>query len=33
VIAFIAVGPLHFPLQWILLVLAPIGIALAWVRR
>ena len=31
-IALIAVGPLHWPLQWVLLVLAPIGVALAWVR-
>ena len=32
IIAFVAVGPLHFPLQWVLLVLAPIGIAIAWKR-
>ena len=32
VIAFVAVGPLHWPLPWVLLVLAPISIALAWVR-
>jgi chromate transporter len=31
-LAFITVGPLHFPLQWVLLVLAPIAIAIAWVR-
>jgi chromate transporter len=32
-LAFVAVGPLHWPLQWVLLVLAPVGIALEWVRR
>lgn len=32
ILAFVAVGPLHFPLQWVLLVLAPIGIAIAWMR-
>ena len=32
IISFVAVGPLHFPLQWVLLVLAPIGIAIAWMR-
>jgi chromate transporter len=32
ILAFIAVGPLHYPLQWVLLVLAPIGIAIAWMR-
>lgn len=31
-VAFVAVGPLHFPLQWVLLVLAPVGIAIAWMR-
>jgi chromate transporter len=31
-LTFISVGPLHFPLQWMLLVMAPIGIAIAWVR-
>lgn len=30
--AFIAVGPLHLPLPWVLLALAPISIALAWWR-
>ncbi len=29
-VAFVAVGPLHWPLQWMFLVLAPVGIALAW---
>jgi chromate transporter len=32
ILAFAAVGPLHFPLQWMLLVLAPVGIAIAWTR-
>jgi chromate transporter len=32
ILAFVAVGPLHFPLQWVLLVLAPIGIAIAWMQ-
>lgn len=32
VLAFVGVGPLHLPLQWVLLVLAPISIAIAWVR-
>lgn len=32
VLAFVGVGPLHLPLQWVLLVLAPIAIAIAWVR-
>lgn len=31
-IAFVGVGPLHLPLQWVLLVLAPISIAAAWIR-
>jgi hypothetical protein len=31
--SFVAVGPLHWPLQWVLLALAPIGVAFAWVRR
>jgi chromate transporter len=31
-VAFAAVGPLHWPLQWVFLALAPVGIALAWVR-
>jgi chromate transporter len=29
-VAFVAVGPLHWPLQWVFLALAPVGIALAW---
>jgi chromate transporter len=32
IVAFAAVGPLHVPLQWVLLALAPLSIALAWVR-
>jgi chromate transporter len=32
ILAFVGVGPLHFPLQWVLLGLAPIGIAIAWKR-
>lgn len=32
VVAFAAVGPLHVPLQWVLLVLAPVAIGIAWVR-
>ena len=32
-VMFVAVGPLHFPLQWVLLVMAPVSIALAWLRR
>jgi chromate transporter len=32
ILAFVGVGPLHLPLQWVLLVLAPISIAIAWVR-
>jgi chromate transporter len=30
--AFVAVGPLHWPLPWVLLALAPVSIALAWLR-
>lgn len=30
--AFIAVGPLHWPLPWVLVVLAPISIAISWWR-
>jgi chromate transporter len=33
ILCFVAVGPLHLPLQWVLLVLAPAGVALAWVKR
>lgn len=29
-VAFIAVGPLHVPLHWALLVLAPLSVAIAW---
>ncbi|MBV9557218.1 MAG: chromate transporter [Pseudolabrys sp.] len=32
-VSFVLVGPLHFPLQWIFLLLAPVGVALAWVRK
>ena len=32
-IGSIAVGPLHLPLQWVLLILAPISIAIAWIWR
>jgi hypothetical protein len=32
VVAFVAVGPLHYPLQWVLLLLAPVGVAIAWTR-
>ena len=31
-ISFAAVGPLHFPLQWVFLVLAPLSVAIAWSR-
>jgi chromate transporter len=31
-VAFIAIGLLHFPLQWVLAVLIPISVALAWVE-
>ena len=30
VVAFVAVGPLHWPLQWVFIAMAPIGVALAW---
>lgn len=30
--AFVAIGPLHLPLQWVLLVMVPLSIALAWWR-
>jgi chromate transporter len=32
-VMFVAVGPFHLPLQWVLLVMAPVSIALAWVQR
>ena len=32
-VAFVAVGPLHWPLQWVLLALAPVSIGIAWWRR
>jgi chromate transporter len=32
VVSFAAVGPLHFPLQWVFLTMAPIGVAIAWSR-
>ena len=32
VTAFVAIGLLHFPLQWVLAVLIPISVALAWVE-
>jgi chromate transporter len=32
-VAFVAVGPLHWPLQWVFLVLAPLSVAAAWWRR
>jgi len=32
--AFVAVGPLGWPLPWVFVVLAPLSVALAWcVRR
>jgi chromate transporter len=31
-LVFVAVGPLHWPLQWVLLVMAPLSIAIAWRR-
>jgi chromate transporter len=31
--AFVSVGVLHFPLPWVLLVLVPISVALAWTER
>jgi chromate transporter len=33
IIAFVTIGLLHWPLPWVLAVLAPISIGLAWVRR
>jgi chromate transporter len=32
VTGFIAIGILHFPLQWVLALLVPISVALAWVE-
>jgi hypothetical protein len=32
VTGFIAIGILHFPLQWVLALLIPISVALAWVE-
>jgi len=32
-IVFIAVGPLHLPLHWVLIVMAPLSYAIAWVRQ
>jgi hypothetical protein len=32
-LVFVAVGPLALPLQWVLIVLAPVSVAIAWVRR
>jgi chromate transporter len=32
-LVFVAVGPLQLPLQWVLIVLAPLSVAIAWVRR
>ena len=31
--AFVAVGPLHVPMAWAILVLAPLSVALMWGRR
>jgi chromate transporter len=31
--AFVAIGVLHFPLQWVLALLVPISVALAWTDR
>ena len=31
-LAFLLIGPVHWPLQWVLLGLAPLSIALAWFR-
>jgi chromate transporter len=31
--AFVTIGLLHWPLPWVLAVLAPVSIGLAWVRR
>jgi len=32
-LVFVAVGPLQLPLQWVLIVLAPLSVAIAWWRR
>ena len=32
-LVFVAIGPLQLPLQWVLIVLAPLSVAIAWVRR
>jgi hypothetical protein len=32
-LVFVAVGPLQLPLQWVLIVVAPVSVAVAWVRR
>ena len=32
-LAFVASGPLHQPLLWVLAVVAPLGVALAWQER
>ena len=32
-LVFVAVGPLSLPLQWVLIVLAPLSVAIAWLRR
>jgi chromate transporter len=32
ILAFVGVGPMHLPLPWVLVLLAPISIAIAWVR-
>jgi chromate transporter len=32
-LVFVAVGPLHLPLQWVLIVMAPLSVAIAWMRR
>lgn len=31
-IAFITIGVMHWPMPWVLIVLAPVSVALAWVR-
>ena len=33
IVSFTAVGPLHWPLQWVFVALAPVGVALAWRAR
>jgi chromate transporter len=32
-LVFIAVGPLHLPLHWVLIVAAPVSYAIAWIRQ